>query len=179
MSPPGKAAAMREAAFQRAYPLALRAAQVRVAAAAGFGTISRGEGEDFAQEALLKLWTALQRYDPSRAGLATFVERITENRLASWMRRRRGPAVEPLDDHQPATSDGIPAVQFRVDFQRILASLTEVDRAVAQLLLDHGPTEVSRMLGIARSTVYARRARLRRAFREAGYGAAESQRGAR
>jgi len=36
-------------------------------------------------------------------------------------------------------------------------------------LIDHGPTEISRMLGIARSTVYARMARLRRAFLEAGY----------
>jgi DNA-directed RNA polymerase specialized sigma24 family protein len=50
---------------------------------------------------------------------------------------------------------------------------------LAVLLADHGPTEISRMLGIARSTVYARIARLRRAFRAAGYGPPDSKGGSR
>lgn len=59
-----------------------------------------------------------------------------------------------------------------MDIQRVLARLGEDDRRLALLLADHRPTEISRMLGVARSTVYARRARLRRAFLEAGYGPA-------
>jgi RNA polymerase sigma-70 factor (ECF subfamily) len=162
---------VRDALFQQAYPLARRAVQVRAAS----GAMRPGDREDFEQEALLGLWIALRRYDPSRASLRTFVERLTDNRFASLMRRRRSAlVVERLDGHRLATPDGIPAVQFHVDFERILSCLTDGDRAVARLLLDHRPSEVSRMLGIARSTLYGRMARLRRAFLKAGYGPANT-----
>ena len=162
---------MREALFQQAYPLVRRAVQVRATS----GAMRPGDCEDFEQEALLGLWIALRRYDPSRASLRTFVERVTENRFATWMRRRRSArAAENLDSPCLATSDGIPAVEFRVDFERILAPLSEADRGLAQLLVDYRPTEISRRLGIARSTLYARMARLRRAFLKAGYGPANT-----
>jgi DNA-directed RNA polymerase specialized sigma24 family protein len=109
---------VREALFEQAYPLARRAVQVRAAS----GAMRAGDREDFEQEALLGLWIALRRYDPSRASLRTFVERVTDNRFASLMRRRRSSlVVERLDGHWFATPDGIPAVQFQVDFERILA----------------------------------------------------------
>jgi len=158
---------MREALFEQAYPLVRRAVQVRAAS----GAMRPGDREDFEQEALLGLWIALRRYDPSRASLRTFVERVTDNRFASWMRRRYHLVVEQLNAHQFPTPNGIPAIQFHVDFERILSCLRDGDRAVARLLLDHRPSEISRMLGISRSRVYARMARLRRAFAEAGYGA--------
>jgi RNA polymerase sigma-70 factor (ECF subfamily) len=157
---------VREALFEQAYPLARRAVQVRAAS----GAMRAGDREDFEQEALLGLWIALRRYDPSRASLRTFVERVTDNRFASRMRRRDHLVVEQLDGHPFPTPDGIPAIQFHVDFERILSCLREADRAVARLLLDHSPSEITKTLGVARSTVYARIARLRRAFAEAGYG---------
>ena len=164
---------MHETALEQALPLALRAVQVRGAAAVATGRISAADREDLEQEALLGLWTALRHYDVSRASLRTFLERVADKRFASLLRRRRSPVlVERLDGHRFATADGIPAVQFQVDFECVLAPLGDSDRALALLLVDHGPTEISRMLGIARSTVYARIARLRRAFLEAGYGPA-------
>jgi len=125
------------------------------------------------------LWPALRRYDASRASLRTFLERVADKRFASMMRRRSHVAIERLDGLRFTTADGIPAVQFHVDFDRILAPLGDPNRALALLLVDHGPTEISRMLGIARSTVYARIARLRQAFREAGYGPGDSLGGSR
>jgi RNA polymerase sigma-70 factor (ECF subfamily) len=164
---------MHETALEQALPLALRAVQVRGATAVATGRATAADREDIEQEAFLGLWTALRHYDPSRASLRTFLERVADKRFASLLRRRRNAIViERLDGHRLATADGIPAVQFHVDFERILAPLDDSDRALALLLVDHGPTEISRMLGIARSTVYARMARLRRAFREAGYGPA-------
>jgi RNA polymerase sigma-70 factor (ECF subfamily) len=166
---------MHESAFDQALPLALRAVQVRGAAAVATGRATAADREDVEQEALLGLWMALRHYDASRAGLRTFLERVADNRFASLLRRSRSPVViERLDGHRFATADGIPAVQFQVDFERVLTPLGHPDRALALLLVDHGPTEISRMLGIARSTVYARIARLRRAFREAGYGPADT-----
>ena len=164
---------MPEPNLEQVLPLALRAVQVRAAAAVASGRTPAADREDLEQEAFLGLWTALRRYDASRASLRTFLERVADKRFASLMRRRRGPlTVERLDGHPFATADGIPAVQFHVDFERVLAPLGDPDRKLALLLIDHGPTEISRMLGIARSTVYARMARIRRAFLEAGYGPA-------
>ena len=164
---------MADTNFESALPFALRAVQVRAAAAVATGRVTAADREDLEQEALLGLWMALRQYDASRASLRTFLERVADKRFASLLRRRRSPfLIEPLDGHRFATADGIPAVQFQVDFERVLAPLGDSDRALALLLVDHGPTEISRMLGIARSTVYARIARLRRAFLEAGYGPA-------
>jgi RNA polymerase sigma-70 factor (ECF subfamily) len=162
---------MHEPVLEQALPFALRAVQVRGAAAVATGRAVAADREDLEQEALLGLWMALRHYDASRASLRTFLERVADKRFASLLRRRRSPfLIEPLDGHRFATADGIPAVQLHVDFERVLAPLGDPDRALALLLVDHGPTEISRMLGVARSTVYARIARLRRAFLEAGYG---------
>jgi len=162
---------MPDAGFDHALPLALRAVQVRAAAAVATGRATAADREDLEQEALLGLWMALRHYDASRASLRTFLERVADKRFATLMRRRRSPVlIERLDGHRFATADGIPAVQFHVDFERVLEPLGDPDRKLALLLIDHGPTEISRMLGIARSTVYARMARIRRAFLKAGYG---------
>ena len=162
---------MHEPALEPALPFALRAVQVRGAAAVATGRATAADREDLEQEALLGLWMALRRYDASRASLRTFLERVADKRFASLLRRRRSAIlIERLDGHRFATADGIPAVQFHVDFERVLAPLGDPDRTLALLLIDHGPTEISRMLGVARSTVYARIARLRRAFLKAGYG---------
>jgi RNA polymerase sigma-70 factor (ECF subfamily) len=162
---------MPEPTLEQVLPLALRAVQVRAAAAVATGRATAADREDLEQEALLGLWMALPHYDPSRAGLRTFLERVADKRFASLLRRRRSPVlIEHLDGHRFATADGIPAVQFHVDFERVLAPLGDPGRKLALLLIDHGPTEISRMLGVARSTVYARMARLRRAFLKAGYG---------
>ncbi len=169
---------MAETNFEPALPLAVRAVQVRAAVAVAAGKVPGVDREDLEQEALLGLWVALRHYDASRASLRTFLERVADKRFASLLRRSRSPVViERLDGHRLATADGIPAVQFHLDFERVLAPLGDPDRRLALLLVDYGPTEISQMLGIARSTVYARIARLRCAFREAGYGPADSQGG--
>jgi RNA polymerase sigma-70 factor (ECF subfamily) len=162
---------MPEPNLEQVLPLALRAVQVRAAAAVATGRATAADRKELEQEALLGLWMALPHYDASRASLRTFLERVADKRFASLLRRRQSPfVIERLDGHRFATPDGIPVVQLHVDFERVLAPLSDPDRKLALLLIDHGPTEISRMLGIARSTVYARIARLRRAFREAGYG---------
>jgi RNA polymerase sigma-70 factor (ECF subfamily) len=162
---------MPDAGFDHALSVAVRAVQVRAAAAVATGRTPAADREDLEQEALLGLWMALRHYDASRASLRTFLERVADKRFASLLRRGRSTVlIERLDGHRFGTADGIPAVQFHVDFERVLAPLGDPDRKLALLLIDHGPTEISRMLGIARSTVYARMARIRRAFLKAGYG---------
>ncbi len=167
---------MHETNLEQVLSMALRAVQVRAAAAVATGRATAADREDLEQDALVDLCAALRHYDPARASLRTFLERVADKRFASLLRRRRSPVlIERFDGHQFATADGIPAVQFHVDFERVLAPLGDPDRKLALLLVDHGPTEISRMLGIARSTVYARIERLRCAFREAGYDPADSK----
>ena len=119
----------------------------------------------------MAVWRALQRFDPSRASLRTFVEMVVAARFASLMRARRSlPVLEPIEEYHLIGLDGIPALEFRVDFRRAAASLTEPDRRLARFLTDHTPTEAGRALGIARSTVYEAIHRIRAAFEKAGFG---------
>ncbi len=159
------------AQFMAVLPLAVRAAEVRTSAAVAQAQVAPADREDLNQEALVAVWRALPHYDPSRASLRTFVERVIATRFASLMRsRRRQPSFVPLEGHQPVGLDGIPVLEFRTDFQLVSESLAERDRRLATLLLDHSPTEASRVLRISRSTVYEGIRRIRTAFENAGFG---------
>jgi RNA polymerase sigma-70 factor (ECF subfamily) len=169
-----------EAIFQKAYPLALRASRVRSAAAVASGRVPVQDREDLEQEVLLRLWQALPRYDAARASLATFIERVVASKVASLLRSRRREAVyELLAGTQLSSADGIPAVEFRADLERLLASLEPSDRRLALVLTEHTPSQASRILGVARSTVYSRMQRLRAAFLSAGYGPSSCRGGKR
>jgi RNA polymerase sigma-70 factor (ECF subfamily) len=160
-----------QAQFLAIYPLARRAAEVRTAAAIAWASLAPADREDWEQEALTAVWRALPRYDPSRASLRTFVERVVTTRFASLLRARRSrPKLEPLEEYHSVGLDGIPVVEFRTDFHRVSTSLAEHDRRLATLLLDHSPTEASRVLRISRSSVYDRIHRIRIAFEDAGFG---------
>ncbi|MBM3745717.1 MAG: sigma-70 family RNA polymerase sigma factor [Acidobacteria bacterium] len=168
---------MREVTFQQAYPMALRAAQVRSAAAVATAGLPAHEREDLEQEALMAVWRALPQYDPSRACLRTFIERVIASRFASLLRaRRRQLTLVPLDGQHLVTRDGIPVVEFRNDLQRVVGSLAERDRRLTLRLMEHTPTETSRSLGIARSTVYEHLRRIRTAFVDAGLGPQKARR---
>ena len=156
----------RYAQFMAVYPLARRAAEVRTATI----VCQVEDREDLVQEALAAVWHALQFFDPSRASLRTFVERIVANRVASLMRtRRRQPVFEVLQEHHLLGLDGIPTAEFRIDFQKVAASLSEPDRRFAESLLEHRPTEACRAMGISRSCAYERIRRIRTALENAGF----------
>jgi DNA-directed RNA polymerase specialized sigma24 family protein len=74
------------AQFLAVYPVARRAAEVRTCAAVARTTVARADRENLEQEALLAVWRALPHYNPSRASLRTFVERVAANRIASLLR---------------------------------------------------------------------------------------------
>jgi DNA-directed RNA polymerase specialized sigma24 family protein len=160
-----------EVQFLAIYLLTRRAAQVRIASALAQAAVSAADRKDLEQEALLAVWRALPHYNPFRASLRTFVERVVATCFASIMRtRRRKPTLELFEQHQPPGFDAIPDVDFWVDFQRVSATLAEGDRRLAALLLDYSPTQASRALHISRSSVYDGIRRIRTAFLDAGFG---------
>lgn len=161
---------MLEATFRQAYPMARRAAQVRATAAVVSGAIQTADREDFEQEGLTACWRALPRYDPNRGSLRTFVEHVVAARLASLVRSaNRVPAMQPLDSaHRCHVDPCADPMELHADVWRLLNLLNDRDRRLMLLLMEHSPAEASRMLGIARSTVYQRIQRLRRTIIDAG-----------
>jgi RNA polymerase sigma factor (sigma-70 family) len=162
---------MLEATFQQAYPLALRAAQSRATAAVRSGSANGADRDDLQQEGLTASWRALPQFDPSRASLRTFIERVVGSRLASFARSARQlPPHVPIEAArmQPVAPDS-GQLDFNADLRRIASTLQSADRQLIFVLLEYSPAEASRLLGISRSTLYTRIARLRPHFAAAGY----------
>lgn len=148
--------------FLKAYPLAQRAAGVRSAAAVGVLSASGIDREDLVQELLLAVWVALAHFDPLRASLGTYIERVIASKTSSAIRRRRTQKRTRLDSvaptsvpvHMPVT------VELRVEVRRALRTLSLADQKMARLLLHYKPTEIARESGISRAAVYRSKDRI-------------------
>lgn len=156
--------------FSEAYSMACRAIRVRTATSVSMGALPAIDAEDLEQEALLTCWQALAFFDPHRASLRTFIERVVAARLISLHRARaRRPKYWPLEDLGAEVEDSrFRMDDLRLDVVRVLSALSDCDRRLALALAHHSPSEVARLFGIARSSVYARIAHLRPIFVAAG-----------
>jgi RNA polymerase sigma factor (sigma-70 family) len=167
---------MREVMFQQAYPLTIRAAQVRSAAAVASGAILLADRDDVEQELLIRIWQALYKYDTARAGLRTFIEMVVRTQLVSMLRsHRHRPQFEPLDERHVIGDFELQAVELRADVGRVLAGMSAFDRAVALSLSECSTVETSRRLGVSRAAIYRAIHRLRLALTVAGLGRRESR----
>ncbi|MDE2339261.1 MAG: sigma-70 family RNA polymerase sigma factor [Gammaproteobacteria bacterium] len=121
----------------------------------------RTQAEDAAQESLLRVWHALERYD-GRAGLSSWIYAITRNRCLSALARRR--TFDSLDapewgEHslEPTADEVLPdASDGRVQQLRDLVELLpERQRQVLRLYYfeDRSVSEVALMLGCPEGTV--------------------------
>lgn len=85
----------------------------------------RTEAEDLAQEVMLSLWQNLEKYDPDRGRLSTWVYRITANRCLDRLRRKK---VDQLDDDYDAP---VEAEQHDALFDKQVSK--EIDGAMQDL----------------------------------------------
>jgi RNA polymerase sigma-70 factor (ECF subfamily) len=161
---------MLKVTFHLAYPLAMRAAQVRATAAVLSGAVLLADREDIEQEALIACWRALHKFDPRRASLRTFVERIVANQITSAIRRLRAEKRQAHRDVCAPTHVDckVDSLNLRMDVQRVLEGLGPDQRDVCRMLADHSATDVSRRAGISRATIYRMIGHLRLIFIEAG-----------
>lgn len=161
---------MVDSTFRKAYAIALRAARARAVSAVASGAIAVADREDLEQEAVVACFRALPRFDPGRASLRTFIERVVATRLASVIRRTRRHSplvpVDALSRFAVIGDDGRREVRMSID--GVLESLRDEDRELAGLLLEVSPAEASRELGIPRSTIHDRIQLLRQRFTQAG-----------
>lgn len=91
-----------------------------------FAERARMDDEDFAQELRLKIWQALERFDPNRSRLPEkrYVYALMFNRVKDMIRYPRS-RDDLIEDELPAASDGGSPLRDRFDM-RFLSTPAEV-----------------------------------------------------
>jgi len=87
----------------------------------------RAEAEDVAQETFVKVWRHINRYDPERARLETWVTRIAMNACYDRLRKKRETL---LGEDTPERTDGAPSAEAQLT---AADSASRVRAAVDQL----------------------------------------------
>lgn len=130
----------------------------------------QAEAEDAVQEIFMRVYKALDRYDPKRAKLSTWLYRIAVNYCQSCLRRRRVQALfwQQNQPDQAVQRNPIPD-QFetrRIIWQSI-DQLGEKHRIplILHYYLDMSAPEIATVLQIREGTVYSRLHTARRRLR--------------
>jgi RNA polymerase sigma-70 factor (ECF subfamily) len=130
----------------------------------------RAQAEDAAQESLVRIWKALERYD-GRASLSSWIYAITRNRCLTALEKRR--SHDSLDDLGEDVESGLAVTEEPGDGRaEQLLGLVELlpERLRRALLLyyyeEHSVNEVALMLGCPEGTVKTLLFRARAALAE-------------
>jgi RNA polymerase sigma factor (sigma-70 family) len=158
--------------FLAAYPLARRAVGVRSQSTLHALSAIAFDREDLEQEVVTALWRRLGLFDPGRASLPTFVERVVATKTTTLV--RRGMARKRIGSNSETRDIGSTqikvTVELRVDVGRALGMLSCADREVARLLVQYKPAEIARKLRWSRGKVCRSLDRIRRKFQALGLG---------
>lgn len=131
--------------------------------------------EDIAQETFLRLWRHAARFDPTRAGLATWLLTIARNlalsHLARPARRAECSPAEGLPEvvsNEPSPDEVLVLRQRQVRLRQALAQLEPADRSLlaAAYVQDLDTAALARLEGCspgaAKTRLHRAKARLRR-----------------
>jgi RNA polymerase sigma-70 factor (ECF subfamily) len=99
---------------------------------------SRADAEDLTQQTFERALKSWSRYDPARAGVATWLLAIARNLLVDHIRADRSARQQPLDDldrgHDALVDPGNPPdIGLEPDLERALATLAARDREIVAL----------------------------------------------
>ncbi|MEZ5750651.1 MAG: RNA polymerase sigma factor [Paracoccaceae bacterium] len=131
----------------------------------------RAEAEDVTQEALLKLWQIAPKWQPGAAQPSTWLHRVAANLATDRLRRRRGvalDAIEEPDDPTPSALDSMIARDRQRALDEALALLPDRQRIAVVLRHLEGmnnPT-IAATMGIGVEAVESLTARGRRRLTE-------------
>ncbi len=119
--------------------------------------------DDLVQDVMLTVWRRAVLFDPSKAGVSTWIFTIARNRRIDLIRRERRPEIDPNDpalvkEEEPA-SDAI--IQREQSASIIRAAIAELPKAQSELLdlayfqdMSHG--EIAGALSLPLGTVKSR-----------------------
>jgi RNA polymerase sigma-70 factor, ECF subfamily len=122
--------------------------------------------QDLAQDIMLQLWRAYERYDPRRQ-FSTWMYQVALNTAISWFRKhhlrtRHHAEPERLEDIAQSASISIESHALSLMIQ----SLSELDRALLILYMeDHSASEIGEVLGLSPSNVATKINRLKQQLR--------------
>jgi RNA polymerase sigma-70 factor (ECF subfamily) len=137
------------------------------------------EAMDVAQDALLRFFSNLDRFD-GRRDVAPWLFAIVRNRARDVMRRRRRRPTEPLDsgdedrpaleviDHRPGPEACVSRKELQARVWKALSRLPDAQREILVLrdYQDLSYDEISRVLRIPAGTVMSRLHRARKNLRD-------------
>lgn len=133
---------------------------------------NRQDGEDAAQEAMVRIWQKLPQYR-GEAAFSTWVYRVTASACTDAIRKRSlraQPSLEAMREEGFEPQDGAPTPQQVVEnterreaMQRAIAGVPEQMRSVFLLRDVHGLSveETARALNVSSGTVKSRLSRAR------------------
>ncbi|MGH8319829.1 MAG: RNA polymerase sigma factor [Steroidobacteraceae bacterium] len=130
----------------------------------------RAQAEDAAQESLVRVWQALDRYD-GRAALSSWIYAITRNRCLTALERRR--SLDSLDELGEEAEFGLPASGESCDgrAEQLLGLVELLPERLRRVLMlyyyeERSVSEVALMLGCPEGTVKTTLFRARAALAE-------------
>jgi RNA polymerase sigma-70 factor, ECF subfamily len=130
----------------------------------------RSQAEDAAQESLVRVWKALDRYD-GRASLSSWIYAITRNRCLTALEKRR--SLDSLDELGEEAEFGLPATGEPSDgrSEQLLALVELLPERMRRALVlyyyeERSVSEVALMLGCPEGTVKTTLFRARAALAE-------------
>jgi RNA polymerase sigma-70 factor (ECF subfamily) len=130
----------------------------------------RGTAEELVQDVFTSVWKNAGGFDPSRARFATWLYRITRNRVTDLIRRRNA-RVRTVGDEsllEPGEIDPSDALSRNFDVAAALLRLSPVHREVLELAYFRGLSqrEISELTHTPLGTVKSRTTAALRALRE-------------
>ena len=128
-----------------------------------------GDAEDASQEAFMKAYRGLKKYDPERPFMSWMLA-ISYNQCMDQLRRRRisWVGLEALfnrsDQQSPSAEIGVDALGQAESVQKALSALSADDRAavVLKYWYDYSYDEIAEILSLTNSAVKSRLHRARR-----------------
>lgn len=126
-----------------------------------------GDAEDLTQEVFIKLFQTVSNYDPAKAKLGTWINRIARNHLVDHYRRTRNDRVtSALDDQIPIadpSAGGHPAsqVESRESREKLQEGLNRLspdlrEAVILRDLQDLDYAEIAQILEVPEGTVKSR-----------------------
>lgn len=131
----------------------------------------RAAAEDAAQEAMLRVWRQIHRFDPEIARFSTWLYRITVNLCIDQSRKWRGEALPDdydVTDPSPDAEQNLAAREAKHSLATALHGLPARQRAAMLLVYEEGLSgaEAARVLGFSPKAVERLLARARETLRK-------------